>query len=289
MVSSRHQLMLSPGNCDETPLIGNQRIIAISGTRGLDAARMPSLGGEEGGGRHFPFIPTLETSTHNLQEHPPRLRAATPPPRSVLMDELRLVQMETGNSMHWGVQEDVTELQDPSESHNSFYEDYGEPFVHGAGTIFDSDSEVGDSDISIPSGDPRKSIIHKRSNLTMATDAASSLQSGIDFEELKLQEVIGGGGFGQVWKATWRGTPVAVKVLTGSAQNKHIAKSILEEFKAEINLLKVRVIQFAIPLKYSLRKCTTENRFLNSLGNATSEHLFVHGCLSRSTKPRHHY
>jgi hypothetical protein len=70
MVSSRHQLMLSPGNCDETPLIGNQRIIAISGTRGLDAARMPSLGGEEGGGSHFPFIPTLETSTHNLQEHP---------------------------------------------------------------------------------------------------------------------------------------------------------------------------------------------------------------------------
>jgi serine/threonine protein kinase len=50
--------------------------------------------------------------------------------------------------------------------------------------------------------------------------------------------VIGGGGFGQVWKAMWRGTPVAVKVLTGSAQAKHVPRAILEEFCAEINLLK---------------------------------------------------
>jgi hypothetical protein len=160
--------------------------------------------------------------------------------------------------MHWGVQENVSELKDVDESQNSFYEDYGEPFVHDGGKIFDSDSDMGDSDISIPSGDPRKSIIHKRSNLTMATDAATALQSSIDFEELKLQEVIGGGGFGQVWKATWRGTPVAVKVLTGSAQNKHIAKSILEEFKAEINLLKVRVIQFAIPCERFIRRASAQ-------------------------------
>eukprot|EP00536_Pseudo-nitzschia_multiseries_P002823 jgi/Psemu1/294978/fgenesh1_pm.39_\ len=72
----------------------------------------------------------------------------------------------------------------------------------------------------------------------MATDSATSLQCSIDFSELHLEEVIGGGGFGQVWKANWRGTPVAVKVLTGSAQNTHIAKAILEEFNAEINLLK---------------------------------------------------
>ena len=65
-------------------------------------------------------------------------------------------------------------------------------------------------------------------------------------DELKLQEVIGGGGFGQVWRASWRGTPVAVKVLTGSAQNTHIAKAILQEFMAEINLLKVRKFHIEI-------------------------------------------
>lgn len=41
------------------------------------------------------------------------------------------------------------------------------------------------------------------------------------------------GSFGKVWKATWQGTPIAVKVLTGSAQ------ANLEAFKAETNLLKV--------------------------------------------------
>jgi serine/threonine protein kinase len=90
----------------------------------------------------------------------------------------------------------------------------------------------------IPSNDPRKGIHHKRDDLTKDTDSASSLQGSINFSELHLVEVIGGGGFGQVWKATWRSTPVAVKVLTGSAQSKHVPISVLEEFAAEINLLK---------------------------------------------------
>ena len=171
----------------------------------------------------------------------PPIRPGAPPapPRSMTIDDLRLVQMETGGSNRWGVKnasstafksEDVS----ASENYASFYED--DFSVHGN----EESSAGGDSNISIPSGDPRKSIIHKRKDLTIATDASTSLQSTINFEELKLVEVIGGGGFGQVWKASWRGTPVAVKVLTGGAQTKHIAKAILEEFKAEINLLKVR-------------------------------------------------
>jgi len=48
---------------------------------------------------------------------------------------------------------------------------------------------------------------------------------------------IGGGGFGQVWRAKWKGTPVAVKVLTGSAQAETVPKAVLEEFIAEINMV----------------------------------------------------
>jgi hypothetical protein len=91
------------------------------------------------------------------------------------------------------------------------------------------------------SNDPRRNIIHKREDITHCTNAESSLmKSSIDFSEVSLEMVIGGGGFGQVWKATWRSTPVAVKILTGSAQREICDKGILEEFAAEINMLKVR-------------------------------------------------
>lgn len=245
MYSSHGQnLLLSPGNYEaSTPQVANIRRISAPNSFGemipsIASALEPPIGGETQG---MPFIPTLDPmklSSHGGSHHEqtPRLQASAQPPRSVLMDELRLVQMESGNSTRWTVQ-DLSESTDVSGSQHSFHE---EGLSHG-GTVAtfdeDSNSESG-SDISIPSGDPRKSIIHKRPNLIMDTDAYASLQSSIDFEELELQEVIGGGGFGQVWRATWQGTPVAVKVLTGSAQNKHIAKAILEEFKAEINLLK---------------------------------------------------
>lgn len=80
-------------------------------------------------------------------------------------------------------------------------------------------------------------ILHKRKDLTACSDAASSLFSPIAFSELKLGSLIGGGGFGQVWRATWRGTPVAVKVLSASSQSYNVQKAILQEFAAEINML----------------------------------------------------
>ena len=80
-------------------------------------------------------------------------------------------------------------------------------------------------------------IIHKRKDLTAWTNAASSLTSTIPYSDLKMESVIGGGGFGQVWKATWRGTPVAVKVFSASAQVESASKALLQEFAAEINLV----------------------------------------------------
>jgi hypothetical protein len=80
-------------------------------------------------------------------------------------------------------------------------------------------------------------LLHKRKNLTAASDAASSLHSPIAFNELKMNRLIGGGGFGQVWSAIWRGTPVAVKLLSASSEAESVQKAILQEFVAEINML----------------------------------------------------
>ncbi|VEU39814.1 unnamed protein product [Pseudo-nitzschia multistriata] len=246
-------LMLTPGNSDfqETPLIGNVRktIAICDGSEpSLElAALMPmapevadSCAGSKGAveGTTIPFLPHLKVPPDGSLDVglTPPVRSASPPPRSILLDELRLVEMETGNSTHWNDTEVVGDpfgLPDDEESQSQPRE---APDYESSASNRPASGES--TDVSIPSDDPRKSIVHKRQNLTMATDSAKSLQSSIDFAELQLQEVIGGGGFGQVWKATWRGTPVAVKVLTGSAQNTHIAKAILEEFKAEINLLK---------------------------------------------------
>ena len=80
-------------------------------------------------------------------------------------------------------------------------------------------------------------IKHKRTDLTTWSDSAASLTSPIDFAEMKLLSVIGGGGFGQVWMANWRGTPVAVKLLSMSAQTDNVPKKVLQEFVSEINML----------------------------------------------------
>jgi len=246
-------LLLTPGNCEETPVIGNARkTIAFrdSMDSSFDKAALLPISGRSGTNDSdqesfaIPYVPHLKKGSDIDTGLSPVLFSMDPPPRSVIMDELRLVEMETGNSTHWNIENSESSNYEENSSFVGDY-DYGHPDTSTAksetGELESSShgsASYSGSDISIPSGDPRKSIVHKRRDLTMATDAATSLQSSIDFDELQLQEVIGGGGFGQVWKATWRGTPVAVKVLTGSAQNTHIAKAILEEFKAEINLLK---------------------------------------------------
>jgi len=191
---------------------------------------------QQQGGSNFPYIPKLdmsaaaagETSSEQISSTGTRSIA---PPRSMSIEELRLVQMESGSAPHWQVREsaspnDAVDHSDHSESSSC---NLLSPASSWDQASLDDNPEA--------ANEARNSIIHKRKKMTEATDAAASLQSSIKFQELKLEEVIGGGGFGQVWKAVWRGTPVAVKVLTGSAQAKHVSKAILEEFAAEINLL----------------------------------------------------
>jgi serine/threonine protein kinase len=170
----------------------------------------------------IPFVPSLDVTKTEAR-----------PPRSVNVDDLHLYQlMESGNVLHW----EARVAEESKMIENRVYSDHDNITDRIMATATGSSSES--TPDSIPSGDPRKGIKHKRDDLTAMTDAAASLQGDIDFSELQLVEIIGGGGFGQVWKAIWRGTPVAVKVLTGSAQSKSVPRAVLEEFAAEINLLK---------------------------------------------------
>jgi hypothetical protein len=171
------------------------------------------------------------------------------------------------------------------------------------------------------SHDPRRNIIHKRQDITHCTNAESSLmKSSVDFTEVLLEHVIGGGGFGQVWKATWRSTPVAVKILTGSAQREICDKGILEEFAAEINMLKVsnasvfsracillggllwcsglacKLLHSQLLLltlcEFALRVIIVSHSILSFIlmtGNASSKHLFVHGRLPHAAESCNHY
>jgi hypothetical protein len=194
----------------------------------------------------MPFLPNLDP------EH------ISKPPRSINVDDLHLyMMMESGNvtwcqqQQHGGILPSTSEdsgilATEPTPHHSNKNKNNKkeQPLPsHMAMMLQPSISECCpssgyDDDASLDDNDPRKNIKHKRDNLTSGTDSAQSLQGEVNFSELQMHEVIGGGGFGQVWRAVWLGTPVAVKVLTGSAQSKNVPRAVLEEFAAEINLLR---------------------------------------------------
>jgi preprotein translocase subunit YajC len=64
-------------------------------------------------------------------------------------------------------------------------------------------------------------IIRRQSNQTSDWE--------IDFGELELGEHLGTGGFGSVHRATWKGTEVAVKMLTSDKITKDLERSFKDE------------------------------------------------------------
>ena len=165
----------------------------------------------------LPLVPDLSIGSEDIREEFNNTHFDAP--RSVLLEELQLVRMESGVSgPRWRTKYDLQQEEDAARQESENMEKLRE-----ASTTIDND--------------PRNSIQHIRKDLTISSDASSSLSSRIAFSEVKLEDVIGGGGFGQVWRARWKGTPVAVKVLTGSAQAETVSKAVLEEFIAEINMV----------------------------------------------------
>ena len=58
----------------------------------------------------------------------------------------------------------------------------------------------------------------------------------LNMKDIDLISVVGGGAFGQVWKGNWKGTPVAVKVLSSACQAE-VPQSILQSFRDEVQML----------------------------------------------------
>jgi hypothetical protein len=126
----------------------------------------------------IPFVPSLDVHV-----------AETRPPRSINIEDLHLYQMmESGSVSHWEarVAEESRMLQNKVLQHSQREQEGNiRDSVLQASGVASEDSSFA----SIPSGDPRKSILHKRQDLTTSTDACASLQGQIDFSELKLVEV----------------------------------------------------------------------------------------------------
>lgn len=70
---------------------------------------------------------------------------------------------------------------------------------------------------------------------TLGLSPSSSLMR-LNLKDLSLERVLGGGAFGQVWGGVWRGTPVAVKVLSAVCQ-KNLPDSELTAFEDEVSML----------------------------------------------------
>lgn len=83
----------------------------------------------------------------------------------------------------------------------------------------------------VAGSDAAAAAVKDMSGLMMS--ALPSLQIG----DLAMEHVLGGGAFGQVWRGTWRGTPVAVKVLSGALQRDTMPEAELKAFVDEVSML----------------------------------------------------
>jgi hypothetical protein len=56
----------------------------------------------------------------------------------------------------------------------------------------------------------------------------------IDFDEVEIGPLLGAGGYGQVHKAMWKGTEVAVKMMASEKVTKDMEKSFKDEVRTHL-------------------------------------------------------
>lgn len=64
---------------------------------------------------------------------------------------------------------------------------------------------------------------------SLSLNSVSSDQDGIDMSEVKLLDKVGRGSFGDIYKAEWRGTEVAVKKIPFNSLNEDLVQEMLNE------------------------------------------------------------
>lgn len=69
----------------------------------------------------------------------------------------------------------------------------------------------------------------KTENASFSYESSSSKLPTIAYADLLFLKQIGGGGFGAVWQGVWRGTPVAIKVLTTTSTQSPMEAAFGEE------------------------------------------------------------
>ncbi len=55
--------------------------------------------------------------------------------------------------------------------------------------------------------------------------------AGEDHTELEMGDLLGAGGYGEVYRAMWKGTDVAVKMMTSEVVTKEMQKNFTEEVR----------------------------------------------------------
>eukprot|EP01088_Endostelium_zonatum_P006348 TRINITY_DN18468_c0_g1_i1.p1 TRINITY_DN18468_c0_g1~~TRINITY_DN18468_c0_g1_i1.p1 ORF type:complete len:1043 (-),score=184.05 TRINITY_DN18468_c0_g1_i1:31-3159(-) len=81
-------------------------------------------------------------------------------------------------------------------------------------------------------------------NLTSSTELHQSQPWEIDWDEIQLEEKIGQGGFGVVYKGSWRGTTVAVKKLLNDDMDEADYKEFVREVEIMSGLRHPHVVLF---------------------------------------------
>uniref|UniRef100_A0A7S3V367 Protein kinase domain-containing protein n=1 Tax=Aplanochytrium stocchinoi TaxID=215587 RepID=A0A7S3V367_9STRA len=99
--------------------------------------------------------------------------------------------------------------------------------------------ETQDKSIDKDSGTSATNKIKENSKLLndltkAAVYMAECEEADINYEDLQFSEVLGKGGFGVVFRASWNGTDVAVKTLSTNSNNA-LSVNALAEFSAEIS------------------------------------------------------